>query len=104
MAANEVHLNDIGTIFELTMLDGTDIVDVSGALSMEIMFLKPTIPATKVTKTAVFKTNGADGIIQYVTVDGDLDTLGKWKIQGKVQLNTGTWSSDISSFKVYDNL
>ncbi len=29
MAANEIHLNDIGTVFELTMMDGDAVVDIS---------------------------------------------------------------------------
>jgi hypothetical protein len=29
---------------------------------------------------------------------------GKWKIQAKVALTTGTWSSNIETFRVYSNL
>lgn len=104
MAANEVHLNDIGTVFELTMKDGDDVVDISGATTLEIHFEKPTTPISTVVKTASLKATGVDGVMYYVTVDGDLDTLGKWRVQGKVTLPTGTWSSDISTFKVHKNL
>ena len=57
-----------------------------------------------VVKTAVLTNTGVDGKMQYTTVADDLDIEGKWKIQGKVVLPTGTWRSDISSFKVYANL
>jgi hypothetical protein len=102
MAANEIHLQDIGTVFEVTLLDGVDIVDLTGASAQSIVFLLP--DKSVVTKTSVFKTNGTDGIIQYVTLADDLSQIGKWKLQAVVVLPTGTWSSDISEFKVHDNL
>ena len=102
MAAEEIHLNDIGTIFELTVKDGDATLDISTALSMVILFKKPS--GTVVTQTAVYQTDGTDGIMQYVTQTGDLDEVGGWKIQGRVQLPTGHWSSDTHSFKVYANL
>jgi hypothetical protein len=101
--ACEIHLNDIGTTFRLTILDCTDsFIDVSSALTKEIIFQKP--DRTSVTKAALFFTDGSDGIIQYVTVADDLDMTGKWRIQAKVTLPTGTWSSNIEAFKVYPNL
>ncbi len=56
MAANEIHLNDIGTVFELTMMDGDAVVDISSATNMEIKFQKPGPPGTTGTKTAGGKT------------------------------------------------
>jgi hypothetical protein len=103
MAANEIHLGDIGTVFEVTLKDGDAIVDVSTATAKTIYFLKPN-GTTLVAKSADFKSDGSDGIIQYTTVANDLDELGKWKIQARVILPTGTWSSDLDTFKVHDNL
>jgi hypothetical protein len=40
----------------------------------------------------------------YNTVDGDLDVPGVWKLQGKVVITVGTFSTDIYSFKVHRNL
>lgn len=102
MAAEEIHLNDIGTIFELTVKDGNVTLDISTAIAIEIIFKKPS--GTVVTQTAAFQTDGTDGIMQYTTISGDLDETGGWKIQGRVQLPTGHWSSDTHSFKVYGNL
>src|SRR6056300_1272314 len=102
MAVEEIHYNDIGTIFELTLRDSDVIVDISSALSMQMHFKKP--DGTTVTKTAVHTTDGIDGKMQYTTVDQDLDATGSWKVQGKIQLPVGTWSTDIQSFKVYKNL
>jgi hypothetical protein len=66
------------------------------------LFSKP--DGAVVEKTAVFSTDGSDGKIRYITVDGDLDAIGKWKIQARVVMPTGSWSSNLSSFKVYGNL
>ena len=103
MAANEIHQYDIGTIFEITLMDGTSIVDISGATTMEITFQKPD-GITNVIKTAVHTTDGTDGKLQYVTILDDLDIIGTWKKQAFVVLSTGEWSSDIDNFKVHKNL
>lgn len=102
MAAREIHEGDIGTIFEITLLDGDVIVDLSGATAQSILFEKP--DGTTVTQTSVFKTDGTDGIIQYATIADDLVPNGKWKIQAHVTLPTGSWKSDISKFTVYPNI
>jgi hypothetical protein len=104
MAANEIHIGDIGTIFEVTLMDDVTPVDVSAASVMEIVFRKSD-GTTIVTNTATFTTDGTDGKIEYKTVlDTELDVKGNWRIQGKVTLPSGSWSSDIDTFKVYENL
>lgn len=106
----EIHLGDIGTSFELTFYEsvctGTvqtiEVVDISTATTMEIIFSKP--DGTTVTQTAVFVTDGTDGAIRYFSQTGDLDQTGNWKVQGHVILPTGEWYSSISKFKVFANL
>ncbi len=106
MAIEEIHKFDEGTSFQLTVkdtLDGvTSVVDISTASVMEIVFQKS--DGVKLTKTATLVTDGTDGVMQYATTATDLDVTGGWKIQGIVTLPTGKWSTDISKFKVYDNL
>lgn len=103
MASNEIHIADIGTVFEVTLMDDTVIVDISAATVMQIIFEKP--DKVIVVNTAVFTSDGTDGKMQYaVALNTELDLKGNWKIQGKVTLPTGSWSSDIDKFKVYENL
>ena len=102
MSANEVHIGDIGTIFELTVMDGASVVDVSTATTKEIVFRKP--DGSTATKTAAFTTNGSDGKIRYTTVALDLSVAGDWAVQAHVVLPTGEWRSDLSTFRVYPNL
>ena len=103
----EIHLDDIGTAFRITLKDDDVIVDLQATTVKNIIFTKPTvngIAGETVTKEAVFYTNGTDGVIQYITIADDLDVLGTWKIQAFITLPTGSWSSSIEKFKVYENL
>lgn len=102
--ACEIHVDDIGTTFRLTIVDCDDVlIDISTATVKDIIFKKP--DGTKVTKSGVFYTNGTDGIIDYVTIADDLDLAGTgWHVQAFVTLTTGTWSSEIGDFTVVDNL
>lgn len=103
MAQDEIHKDDIGTVFEVTIKDGSSAIDISSAtVTKEITFAPPE-GATKV-KSAVFKTDGTDGILKYTTIADDLDTAGKWELQAKVVITAGTWYSDIIKFEVKENL
>lgn len=99
----QIHKGDIGTVFEATIRDGCDIQPVDGATTLQIKFRKPD-NETVLPKTAIFKTDGTDGIIQYVSEAGDLDEVGDWKIQGFVVLPAGSFNSNIEDFEVFDNL
>ena len=100
--AEEIHLYDIGTVFEVTLQEDDVDLDISAATLATIIFVKP--DGEVVAQEAEFTTDGTDGKIQYTTIADDLDQTGKWRIQARVALPTGTWSSSRSSFKVYPNL
>jgi len=102
MSANEIHLNDVGTKFLVTIKDGSSAVDVSSATTKQIIIQKPS--GTKLTLSAAFSDDGTDGKISYNTVADDLDESGSYKLQGKVIISDGTFYTDITSFKVHRNL
>ena len=104
MAANEIHLNDVGTQFKLTISDAGTAVDVSpSGTTYTINFRKP--DGTCLTKTATPFTDGTDGIISYITSSGDLDITGTWKLQALVDFPGPTeFYSDIHSFRVHKNI
>ena len=105
MAANEIHMNDVGTKFLVTVTDGTTAVDISSATSGSskiIIFKKPS--GTKEEKNASFNTDGTDGIMNYTIQTDDLDEIGTYQIQGKVVISDGTFFTDIKKFKVHRNL
>ena len=64
MAVNEIHVGDIGTVFTLTIKDGSSVIDLSGATTKQIILRKPD-RVTSSTKTASFVTDGSDGKIKY---------------------------------------
>jgi hypothetical protein len=102
MSQNEIHENDVGTVFEVTLKDGDTVVDVSGATDKKIIFRKG--DQTTVSKTAAFTTDGTDGKIRYISVAGDLTPAGKWTMQAYVESVSGKWHSDKHHFTVYKNL
>ena len=102
----EVHFGDIGTIFRATINDCVNGVqspiDLSTVTTLQLIFKSPS--GVVKTKTAVFTTDGTDGQIQYVTIADDLDEVGNWKLQAYIVLPSGSWRSDIGTFRVYENL
>ena len=102
MAANEIHLDDVGTQFLLTIKDGSSAVDISSASTKQIIIQKPS--GTKVTASTSFSSDGTDGKMYYNVVADDLDEAGSYKLQGRVIISAGTFYTDITSFKVYRNL
>jgi hypothetical protein len=105
--SSEIHLNDVGTQFLITIVDANESpMDISNAVGKEVIFKKPS--GSLVSQPATFYTNGSDGKIYYVSQDGDLDEIGSWKIQCHVETSGVTlnpnWHTNFLSFKVYRNL
>lgn len=103
----EIHVGDIGTVFEITLqdcsVDPAIPVDLTAATTIEIIFQKP--PSTKVVKTGVVvNPPGTDGLIKYTSVADDLDKNGTWKIQARVVFPTGEWRSSVDEFIVHPNI
>ena len=55
-------------------------------------------------KSASFLTDGADGILQYITIAGDIDESGIWYVQGYVETTLGKFFTEKARFTVYDTL
>lgn len=98
----KVFVNDIGTVFRTTFKEDGEAVNISTATIKQIAFEPPS--GIAVDKTAVFFTDGSDGIIQYVTVADDLHTGGIWKLQGYIVSPAWQGHGDQVELKVYDNL
>ena len=104
MSDFEAQFNDIGTLLKVQIVDENDeSIDISSATSKWILLLKPD-KVTSLLKPASFSTDGTDGYIEYATVDGDLDQLKSWKIQGRVTTPLGTWTSKKGKFTVLSNI
>jgi hypothetical protein len=101
---SEIHYGDIGVNFNITVMNGAVPLDLSNADNIYIIFQKPDMNAATVIKTGSLVTDGKDGNIRYTTVSGDLDLLGTWQIQAKVDFGASVFSTDIQKFKVYRNI
>lgn len=97
-------MGDVGTKFMFTIqdCDTTTPVDISTSTSVEIVFKKA--DGSTLSVTGAFLTDGTDGKVYYDTSAGDVDQIGYWKVQGKVNFPNGNFYSDIHKFQVFDNL
>lgn len=106
MAANEIHFHDTGTIFEVTVKDGTTAIDVSSASVRDFEFVKPS--RERATVSASFSTSGSlagtDGKIRWLTTASFLDEVGDWQLQVYLDMPTGNWHSDVQQFRVHRNI
>ena len=98
----EIHVDDIGTILEVTLKNINTPVDISSATTREILLRKPS--GALLTRTGVLVTDGTDAKMKYTTISGDLDEDGVWEIQGHIISPLGDWHSDIKEFSVFPNL
>ncbi len=101
MSLEKIIAGDYGQDIELTFIDvDTDAAaDVSGYSStIQMVFTDPDDTVTS--KTATFKTDGSDGIIEY-TVESDFLTAGSWSVRGRVAAGNAKLSTEDYSFKVY---
>jgi len=102
MGMNEIHLGDIGTKFEITVMNSTVAVNIKTATTKSIIFQKP--DESQIEKDAEFTTDGTNGKMKYLTIADDLDQVGMWKFQAHLVMPNGAWKSDISTFQVHANL
>lgn len=100
--ASQIHEGDIGTKLLITVTDDGQVVDISSAISLSIFIKKP--DGTILTRVGSLETDGTDGKMYYITVSGDLDKAGSYKIQGQVVLPSGSYYTSTATFKVHCNL
>jgi len=97
---DDIHVGDVGTVFEVTLKDCAALVDLSTTTVRQIKFKKP--DGTYLTVAATLKTDGSDGIITYTSQAGDLDQVGSWEIRALITNPLGNWTSSKEKFKVQD--
>jgi len=102
--ASEIHVNDIGTRFLVTVKDGASTVDLNSASALQINFRKPSDVVVNRTGSKIGDGSSTSGVMYYDSIAGDLDEIGNYKLQGKVTLTSGTYYTDIHTFKVHCNL
>ena len=104
--AVQVHIGNVGTIFQTTILDQNGVaVDVSAASVLTLRFRLRSVPATVYAQTAALVGTGTDGKIKYTTVAATfLHTAGDWDVQSYIKIGTTEFWSDIHPFTVFANI
>ena len=104
--ASEIHADDIGTRFLITVKDGVSGVDISQAAALQVSFRKPSDLIIERTGLTQGTGSSVSGVMYYDSVSGDLNEIGHYKLQGKVTLGggSGTYYTDIHTFKVNCNI
>ncbi len=101
---DEVHVNDIGTIFRVTIVESGVAVDIASTTTHALLFQRPEEGVT-VTQVASFTNVGTDGQMEYKGTSGDIDTVGRWKLQAHLIFPNGDdFRSNIAIFDVHPNL
>jgi hypothetical protein len=75
--------------------------DISDYTTKQLLFVDPDDAST--TKTALFHTDGTDGILRYVTISGDIDQAGEWQVFGRILKTGASITSEPVSFTVGDS-
>ena len=99
MADEVVRKNDVGVALQAAVKkrDGSAL-DVSAATSLTMVFTKP--DGETISRPANAANGGADGVVQYVTAEGDLDQTGTWKVDVVVEAPGLHITSTTYKFKV----
>jgi len=67
-----IHVGDIGTLFQLRIVDASGVaIDISAADNKKLFFEKP--DGSRAEVDAEFKTDGTDGTVNYYTIVEDID-------------------------------
>lgn len=103
--ASEIHKDDVGTRFLITVKDDGSLVNISGVGGgsvHQVSFRKPS--DVIVERNATLQDYGVSGVMFYDSVAGDLDEAGVYKLQAKVIIPSGTYYTDLYTFKVHSNI
>ena len=104
MSTETVFKGHIGLAIDVQVVDDDtgEAIDLSNAGTKQIKLKGPN-QATSA-KTASFINTGTDGWVRYVTLNGDLDVIGVWQIQGYFVDSGETFHTSVDTFTVVDTL
>lgn len=100
--ASEIHVDDVGTRFLITIKEDDQVVDISTATVLGIFIKKP--DDVVMSRTGTLNTDGTDGQMYYDISAGDLDEAGLYKLQGRASIGTSTYYTNIYNFQVHCNI
>lgn len=98
-----IHLNDIGTLFQATILSSSGTpINLSLYDEKKFIFKKPS--GENYEANSSFVTDGSDGKLQYNMASGVLDEIGTWQLQVFLRIASTQNYTEVDKFKVNSNL
>lgn len=97
----KIYVGDIGKNFDINLRASDLSVNLSDVTDISLTFNKPNKDSLTVTPNILVP---ASGMLRYVFASGDLDVAGLWRYQVDYETIISHRSSNISMFKVYENL
>lgn len=100
----EIHHKDFGTVFVITLRNGSVHVDMSAItlIAKGIDFAAPS--GATYGKALNFVTDGSDGKLSYTIPSNFLNEVGVWQMQVYITTATQQWKSNIEEFSVFTNI
>ena len=95
--------NQWGAVLRVPVVENGKAKNIANYTSLAVYIQKP--GGTVLTKTSaagevVLKTDGGDGLFQYVTIVGDLDEPGSYEWHGEATIPTGSFRNPRAGFYV----
>jgi len=105
MAADEIHVGDVGVEFTVTIMDGSSTVDISTInTTTGRQFLFRDSNGNVSTVTAALVGTGSTGSLIYTSTSSTFATDGAYSLQAVITLGNNTFHTDIYKFTVHPNL
>jgi len=101
--ASEVQVDSFGWNLDLRLVDQlASPINISTATLCEYIAKKP--DGSKMTVSSVLVTDGSDGKLRHLVVQGEINVVGSWQIQAHVVMPTQDLWSSVLMFDVKGNL
>ena len=100
--AGQLRKLDEGSVLRLSVKENGLPFNAAAATVKTLKLAKPS--GAVVDRVAVFETTGADGVLLYTTIAGDLDESGPWTGQLYLEFPAGKWHTDPFNFVVGENI
>jgi hypothetical protein len=102
MATGNIHVGDVGTVFQVLFEEGGEPLDISANTALQIKFERPTLGL--LTVDAELVTDGTDGLAQFTSLADTLSQAGTWGIQGYAEIPGWSGHTGTGTFRVERNL
>lgn len=98
MSYTDIHVDDYGWVATVTIQQDGTALDISAFTTLQLGFVNPSGAVTL--KTAEFDSDGTDGVLTYTVEDGLIDTVGGWKVFGRIASDTAEITTESHAFVV----